>query len=275
MGLVFSLILPYSFVVAQQTPFRFYQPPSSYSPFPQPPQYPYQEQYNSPSQPQSASTMATAGETLYDDFNSGAYSLRDGQYSPNGKWLDVYGGFGTMGVPAYYNNPVFFERPKTSTSPGETHASLAVNTKANSDFQMTLNMRTLSQLRQNSPPNPWETAWIFWHYTDNYHYYALVLKTNGFQIEKKDNNNNDDSGELYLVTTSTPKVKLGQWQTVTIRHEGSSTGTPHIQVWVDGIKAADFIDNKIRNSYKMSSGYMGLYNEDSRVNFENVYISPL
>src|ERR1051326_1938720 len=94
MGLVFSLILPYSFVVAQQTPFRFYQPPSSYSPFPQPPQYPSQEQFNSQSQPQNPSTtMATAAVTIYDDFNTGTYSLRDGQYSPNGKWLDVYGGF--------------------------------------------------------------------------------------------------------------------------------------------------------------------------------------
>jgi Domain of Unknown Function (DUF1080) len=216
--------------------------------------------------------------TIYDDFNTGTYSLRDGQYSPNGKWLDVYGGFGTMGVPYSGwagNDNYFFEQPKISTSPGETHASLAVNTKANSDFQMTLKMITRAQLRQNSPPNPWETAWIYWHYTDNYHYYALVLKTNGFQIEKKDNNNHDDSAEIYLVDQSHPKVKLGQWQTVTIRHEGSSTGTPHIQVWVDGIKAADFIDNKIPNSYKMSSGYMGLYNEDSRVNFDNVNIGPL
>ena len=145
----------------------------------------------------------------------------------------------------------------TSKSLGETHASLAISTKAFTNFQMTLNMRTLAQLRQNSPPNPWETAWIFWHYTDNFHYYALVLKTNGFQIEKKD------------------KVELGHWQTVTIRHEGSSTGTPHIKVWVDGVKAADFGDNKINNSYKMSSGYIGLYNEDAMVNFDNVNIIPL
>ena len=90
---------------------------------------------------------------------------------------------------------------------------------------MTLDMKTVMQLRQNTPPNPWETAWIFWHWTDNFHYYALVLKTNGFQIEKKDNNNHNDSAEIYLIDVSHPKVKLGQWQTITIRHEDSTSGT--------------------------------------------------
>lgn len=41
---------------------------------------------------------------------------------------------------------------------------------------MTVDMRTLTQLGQNSPPNPWKQQWVFWHYTDNYHYYALEDK---------------------------------------------------------------------------------------------------
>jgi hypothetical protein len=212
---------------------------------------------------------------LYDDFEDGNYTLSDGHISPNGKWKIRYTGYGSAGVEGSIKNNYFFEQPKPPTQHNETRASLVTTTKGYSDFQMTLNMRTLNQLRQNGPPNPWETAWIYWHYTDNYHYYALVLKTNGFQIEKKDNNNHDDSAEIYLVDQSHPKVKLGQWQTVTIRHEGSSTGTPHTQVWVDGIKAADFIDSKIPNSYKMSSGYMGLYNEDAKVNFDNIYINAI
>jgi hypothetical protein len=141
---------------------------------------------------------------------------------------------------------------------------------------MTVQMKTVKQLRQNSHPNTWETAWILWHMTDNFHYYALVLKPNGFQLEKKDNNNRNDAGEIYLVTNHEPKVKVGQWQTVTIRHENSSSYTPHIQVWVDGIKAADFIDNfSQRNSPQMASGAMGLYNEDSKVNFDNVSINSI
>jgi hypothetical protein len=197
--------------------------------------------------------------------------------SPNGKWKAIYAGFGTMGAatcPA--PNNCFFEQPKISTSPSETHASLAVTTSQFGNFKMTIQMKTVQQLRQNSAPNPWETAWIFWHMTDNFHYYALALKTNGFQLEKKDNNIQNDAGEIYLVTSPQPTVTIGHWQTITIQHENSSSGTPHIQIWVDGVKAADIVDNRSqRNSPQMSGGFIGLYNEDSRVNFDNVNINTI
>jgi hypothetical protein len=43
-----------------------------------------------------------------------------------------------------------------------------------------------------------------------------------------------------------------------------------MQVWFVGVKSATFIDNISQpNSPQMSSGSIGLYNEDSRVNFDN------
>ena len=218
----------------------------------------------------------TSPASLYDDFeNQGTYTLSDGQTSPNGKWKVAYTGFGSVGVQQDANtgNHYFFEQPKTSTLTKDTYASMALTTKQYSDFEMDLDMKTVAQLRQNSPPNTWETAWVFWHYTDEFHYYALTLKTNGLQIEKKDNTNHDDSAEIYLVDTSSQTVKLGQWQHIKIRHEGSTT--PHIQVWVDGVKAADFVDNQPVSSSTLSSGYMGLYNEDAKANFDNVNINAL
>ena len=197
----------------------------------------------------------------YDDFeNYGTYTLSDGQTSPNGKWHVAYTGFGSVGVQQDPNtgNHYFFEQPKTATSKKRTYASMVLTTQQYSDFEMDIDAKTVAQLRQNNSPNPWETAWIFWHYTDEFHYYALTLKTNGIQIEKKDNNNHDDSAEIYLWDTSSPAVKLGQWQHIKIRHEGSST--PHIQVWVDGIKAADFVDDQPLSSSQLSSGSMGMYN---------------
>jgi 3-keto-disaccharide hydrolase/F5/8 type C domain len=212
----------------------------------------------------------------YDDFeNYGTYTLGDGQTSPNGKWKVAYTGFGSVGVQqaATTGNHYFFEQPKTAISQSETHASLVSTAQQYSNFEMDLDMKTVAQLRQNSPPNTWETAWVFWHYTDEFHYYALALKTNGLQIEKKDNDNHDDSAEIYLLDTPSPNVKLGQWQHLKIIHEGSST--PHIQVWVDGAKVADFVDDQPASSAKLSSGYMGLYNEDAKVNFDNVNIKVL
>jgi acylphosphatase len=184
-----------------------------------------------------------------DGFETPYTMTQDGTISPNGKWFDVYGGYGLKGVtrqtlPSGGTNGFFYEYPKTSTSPGESHATLTTSTTPFKDFQMTLFMKTVKQLRQNSPPNTWETAWVFWHYTDEFHNYALVLKTNGFQIEKKDNNVGCDC-EIYLKTTSTPTVHLGQWQKLTLRVTNSAFNKPHIQVWVDGLIAADFVDNTV------------------------------
>jgi hypothetical protein len=44
------------------------------------------------------SSSPVASSTLYDDFESGTYSLRDGQISPNGKWHNFYNGGGSSGV---------------------------------------------------------------------------------------------------------------------------------------------------------------------------------
>jgi hypothetical protein len=174
-------------------------------------------------------------------------------------------------------NNYFFEHPKTSIHSNETRGSLATTTKAFSDFKMTIDMKTVKQLRQNSAPNTWETAWVFWHYTDAYHNYVLVLKTNGLEIQKKDNNKQCDDCQVYLFENHNFPVKLGQWQTITLRVTNSASDTPHIKVWVNGVKAADFVDNKIHqpNSPQLSRGYIGLYCEDSLVNFDNVNIVPL
>jgi Domain of Unknown Function (DUF1080) len=223
----------------------------------------------------------TIHNTFYDDFQGNTYRLTDGQTSPNGKWKAVYSGHGSMGTAIDNStsgsaNNYFFEQPNTSMRYNDTSASLVITSKAFSDFQMTLDVKTVRQLRQNSPPASWETAWIFWHYTDRFHYYGLVLKTNGFQIEKKDNNVRCDC-EIYLVDVPHPKVKLDKWQTITLRVTNSASGTPHIKVWVDGILAADFTDNSIHqpNSSNTALGMMGMYNEDSLVNFDNVTIIPL
>ena len=220
-------------------------------------------------------TIAQTTSSMYDGFVTPYTMTKDGTISPNGKWLDVYGGYGLKGVTRQNNNGFFFEYPKTSTSPGETHGSLTTSTKSYGDFQMTLYMKTVKQLRQNSLPNSWETAWVFWHYTDSYHNYALVLKTSGFQIEKKDNNVRCDC-EIFLKTTPTPTVHIGQWQTLTLRVTNSASATPHIQVWVGGLLAADFVDNSTHqpNSPQLASGYIGLYDEDSLVNFDDVSMTP-
>jgi Domain of Unknown Function (DUF1080) len=208
----------------------------------------------------------------YDDFeNHGTYTLSDGQISPNGKWKVAYTGFGSVGVQQDPNtgNQYFFEQPKAATSKNDTRASMVLTTQQYSDFEMDLDMKTVAQLRKNSAPNTWETAWVFWHYTDEFHYYALTLKTDGLQIEKKDNNNRDDSAEIYLKFSNTPKLKFNKWINIKLNVTGK-----HITLWADGKQVLGFTDESA-GSPVMSHGYIGLYNEDAKVNFDNVNIKDI
>jgi hypothetical protein len=226
-------------------------------------------------------TLSDADGDLYDDFESGTtYPLTDGQTSPNGKWKSLYAGFGTTEVTQdQLGNKYLYQEPMTSTSPGETHGSAVATTTSYKDFDLTLDVITFRQLRENSPPNNWETAWLNWNAIDQFHAYGLTLKIQGFQIEKKDNDNHDDGAEIYLVTQNSPSVKLNTWQKWQIMVTGTETGTPRIQVWIDNAKIADYTDNQPGippNSETMKQGgQIVLYTEDAAVGFDNVQIRPL
>lgn len=207
--------------------------------------------------------------TLYDDFNQPDYTiLHDGDHSPNGKWLSLYGGYGLKGV----SNGVFFQYPKTD--PTGSVSTMTLTTQPFKDFEMTFRMKTVNQL--HASPKAWEVGWFFWHFSDNWHNYAAVLKTSGFQVEKKDNNSQSDT-EIFLVTNSAPKLTVGVWNNYKLRVTNSASNTPRIQIWVDGNVAVDFIDNSIHqpNSAALQNGYIGFYCEDSVINFDDVYITPI
>ena len=213
---------------------------------------------------------------LYDDFENGSYKLELGHVSPNLKWASIYTGFGSMGVATDHENKGnhFFEEPQEPKLSNSTHSSLAITTKKYQDFDLTLDMMTVKQLRKDKP-NPWETAWVVWHFTDNYHWYAFQLKTNGVQLEKKDNDVKNDAAEIFLQTKNSSAFKLGTWNKVRILHEGSYTNTPHIRIWINNDKVFDYVDDKIPNSPKLDYGSIGLYSEDASVRFDNVYIKPM
>ena len=77
------------------------------------------------------------------------------------------------------------EQPKTSRWSGEAHSALVTSLKTFGDMEVTLKVKTAKQLR-TPRPNSWEMGWVLWHYTDNLHFYYLMLKTNGWELGKED-----------------------------------------------------------------------------------------
>ena len=221
----------------------------------------------------SAERSATTGGTpstgnVYDDFQGGTYKLTDGQKSPNGKWVSKWNAGGEMGVKTENGNNVFYGFPRTATSPGQTSSSFALSTQKFSNMILELDMKTYKQLRLNSAPNTWETAWVMWRWTDLFHHYYFTIKTNGIEFGKKDTSCSCEQ-QVFLKTGSSPSLSLGTWDHIKI----SSIGK-HTTIWVDGIKVVDMDDPSYSSTADMSGGYIGLYNEDASSAFDKVTVTP-
>src|SRR5947208_2148623 len=142
----------------------------------------------------------------------------------------------------------------------DVHAPLVKSRRTFGNVDITLSIKTIKQLR-TPRPNPWEMAWVLWHYTDDVHFYYLVLKTNGWELGKEDPAY--PGAQRYLITRSSPRFKPGVWYSVHIRQIGRV-----ITVWVGRTKLGAFWDRQ--RAYL--SGSLGLYCEDSRVAFDDVKI---
>ena len=216
---------------------------------------------------------------LYDNFEGPVYTIMDNQTSPNGKWFNKYNGFGASGAvivtplitaPTTNNNTVFFEKPKSSTNPNETHAVLTLTTQTYDDVEMQLKVKTNEQLRQNSTPNPWEVAWIMWRFQDDWHHYYFIFKPNGIELGKKQNENQAEE-QIFLYTANEPQLNINEWNTWHMKMSGN-----HIEIWLkmaDGSwqSVVDYHDN----APILGPGNIGLYTEDAHVHFDDVYIAPI
>jgi hypothetical protein len=228
------------------------------------------------------SAMQLSSMDLYDDFSEGTYGLDKYEVSPNGKWFHWYSGSqlepGNQGVKpstTTLGNVFFLESP-TALNQEQTYSSLTLSTRDYKNFHMNLDVRTVSQTREGSPPNPWEVAWIFWHAIgegtekmDRTHFYYFLFRTNGADVGKYDGGTNPES-QIILANKNYPQEtslynKIGEWYNWDI-----VVLNDHITIKINNNTTFD-----IRDNASFDSGRIGLYNENSKTEFRNVHIKPL
>jgi 3-keto-disaccharide hydrolase len=206
----------------------------------------------------SASVVAN---TFVEDFSAMPAGTCYPDGSVFGVWQFVYNGYGCNGFVSSNSNTMLFEQPATSTSPDETHAALVTGPSISGDFTLQVSAATTNQLRANGVPNPWEVAWVLWHYTDNAHFYYFLPKPNGWELGKEDPAY--PGNQRFLASGSSPTFPIGQWYRIGVTQSGQT-----IQVSVNGVVITTFTDRE--RAY--SSGRVGLYSEDAEVYFDNVSV---
>jgi len=200
--------------------------------------------------------------TFFEDFST----MPAGNCYPDGyvigMWQFVYNGFGCNAFVSLDGNTMLFERPKASTSPGETHSALVVGPSIAGDFTSEVWTTTSQQLRTGSVANPWEVSWVLWHLTDGYHFYYFIAKPNGWELGKRDPAY--PGLQRFLATGSVPAFPIGQWYRIGIQQSGET-----IKVSVNNLPITTFSD--FERPY--SSGRVAMYSEDAEAYFDNISIS--
>ncbi len=214
-----------------------------------------------------ANTNATTScrNTDLTDGLASKYYLGEGKTSPYGKWKNVYSGNGaTYFESADPINNAFYLKPKAVTYISQTEAALVRKPFTFCNYVAEFDMNTINQLRQGSPSNTWEAGWFIFRYTDMSHHYWLLIRSDGFEFVKKDCNICLDTidGQKYLVTKSSPTLKINTWQ-----HWKITTIGNHLEVWIDNQLIVNFVDKGM--SSQLAGGNIAMYSEDVHVKFDN------
>lgn len=181
---------------------------------------------------------------------------------PGRPWRIAYDGYGHVSASAHRGVLRLTLQPARPTSPTDTHAALVLSRNRWRDLTADIRIRTNRQLRRLHP-NAWEVGWLLWHYTNDQHFYYIILKPNGWELGKEDPRYRGN--QRYLATGTHPAFPTARWYAVRIQQRGDA-----IQVNVDGHRLIRFVDTQ--NPYL--SGRVGLYTEDASATFQPVAIDP-
>lgn len=225
-----------------------------------------------------AAKIRRPDDLLYDDFNAATYNFTEGGSSPNGLWTNSFLSGGTSGTrfASSVNSNVMYQYPAVATAPEQTYSTVNLTTSTWENFELSVRVKTIQQLRQNSAPNNWERAWIFFRIIDNDHGYYFAMKNSGCEIGRED----QGIEQIYLATPA-ESFPVGYWNTVRIRCTSDKVNDRVlIKVWVDNQLVADISDDAQLtvtppSSNMFAAGKIGVYNEDAEVEFDDLRVMSI
>lgn len=204
---------------------------------------------------------AGAGQPFHDDFSAHREGEVWAEGSSHGVWDVRFNGYGTVRVVCAGGggNLALELRPAPAGTAQESHAALVVTHGQFGDGVLAIDVRTDRQLRGNGASNPWEVGWVVFRYTDDAHFYYLALKTNGWELGKRDPAY--PGGQRFLDSGPAPAAQVGVWDSVRVSMAG-----PVLAVDVDGARVSSAVDGE----RPYLSGAVGMYSEDAEAAFDNV-----
>lgn len=170
-------------------------------------------------------------------------------------WQTIFTGYGQVKI----HRENILLKPKSSVVANETHAALVVGPKRQNPIKYQISVKTLSQLRKKSQPNPWEVGWVIWHYSDNEHFYYFILKPNGWELGKRDPAYS--GGQRFLATGSKKIFPINKKYAIKIIQQKKQ-----IKVYLGKKLIVKYQDQE--SPYQ--NGRIGVYAEDAKVRYSDI-----
>lgn len=182
-----------------------------------------------------------------------------------GIWFAKFRGAGQVGIEIDTTEGsitrVLFERPAIPDAHDTTHACLVTTRFPAGDFNLSVTLKTVKQYRIPRP-NPWEVAWVIWHFVDNARFYYFILKMNSWELGKADPAY--PGGQRFLRTGKLPVVSVWSYHVVEIQQREEV-----LSVVLDSVPLERVADEE----RPILSGKFGLYTEDAYVRFKNFHVA--
>lgn len=203
--------------------------------------------------------------TFSDDFSSYTLATTYADSASVGSlWTAVSNGSGTTSIVAAPDGGQALQlSPAVATSSGVTHSALVTSVASMSgNYRVQANYRTTAQLRTGSTPSNMEMAWLIWGYQDSTHFYTLVLRPNGWEIDKQVST----PALVTLASGVSPTFPVGATHFVDV-HVTAAAGVPTFDIYVDGQLLTSVTDTGTTDPAILTGG-IGLYAKDSSVDWE-------
>jgi len=228
-----------------------------------------------------ASASARTRTLLNDNMSNYAVGTCYAEGQTFGNFQDLFNGYGLACIVTGANGSNVLDlQPQASTSPPTAHAALTTTTRSfngGAGYTLTVDSRTVRQLRTGSPPNPWEVGWLLWNYADNNHFYNVILKPNGWEVDKEYVDSSGSQAQQFLASGTSPTFPVGNPEQVVVG-QTVSNGVPTfvVRASVGGrlqtlATVTDFGTSISGRPY--TSGRVGLYAEDSEAQFGLVQVT--
>lgn len=194
---------------------------------------------------------------LFGNASSSLNCLSEG--TQFGAWQVRYHGHGCVGLQSVNGLTTLYMAPTSALNGAVTHAPLAVGPEHGDRVTLRANFETIEHTRLFGAPNPWEVAWLVWHFQDDEHFYYFIPKPNGWELGKRDPAY--PGGQRFLATGTERLFPIGQVYEVTVQQRGTL-----MTVFVDGEQVVQFRDGE--RPYR--SGRVALYSEDAAIRVHDV-----